>query len=135
MVVVQVGGFKCRALLDTGAGSSYISAALLDHIPKGCCKKEVRKIDMMLGTTTREVELSTIEIAGLTSAFSLSVEVSKVNKNELLVLDNPRYAEIIKNYAYMQGVTMEDQDTKDKTSSTYHSGGKRVCKAQDRNTP
>ena len=51
VVIVQVGGYKCRALLDTGAGSSYISAALLDQIPKKCCKKEIRKIDMMLGTT------------------------------------------------------------------------------------
>ena len=29
-VVVKVQGVKCRALLDTGAGSSYASAALLN---------------------------------------------------------------------------------------------------------
>jgi hypothetical protein len=108
VVIVQVGGFKCRALLDTGAGSSYVSAALLDQIPKRCSKKEVRKIDMMLGTTTREVELSTIQIGGLTGDFSLSVEVTKVNKNELLLLDNPRYEEIIKNHSHMKGVAMEN---------------------------
>ena len=68
---------------------------------------------MMLGTT-REVELSTIQIGGLTGDFSLSVEVTKVNKNELLLLDNPRYEEIIKNHSYMKGVAMEDHDLKDK---------------------
>ena len=31
VVVVEVEGIKCRALLDTGAGSSYASAALLDR--------------------------------------------------------------------------------------------------------
>jgi hypothetical protein len=90
-----------------------VSAALLDQIPKRCPKKEVRKIDMMLGTT-REVELSTIQIGGLTGDFSLLVEVTKVNKNELLLLDNPRYEEIIKNHSHMKGVAMEDHDLKDK---------------------
>ena len=32
VVVVKVLGVKCRALLDTGAGSSYASAALLDRL-------------------------------------------------------------------------------------------------------
>ena len=64
VVIVQVGGFKCRALLDTGTGSSYVSVALLDQIPIRCSNKEVMKIVMMLQTTTREVELSTIQIGG-----------------------------------------------------------------------
>ena len=114
VVIVQVGGYKCRALLDTGAGSSYISAALLDQIPKKCCKKEIRKIDMILGTTTREVEPSTIQVAGLAGDFSMPVEVTKVTKSELLYLDKPKYEEIIKTNEHMQGVTMDDHDTKDK---------------------
>ena len=32
VAVVEVQGVKCRALLDTGAGSSYASAALLDRL-------------------------------------------------------------------------------------------------------
>ena len=34
IVIVNVEGILCRLLLDTGAGSSYASAALLDKIPK-----------------------------------------------------------------------------------------------------
>ena len=34
LVVVEVCGIRCRALLDTGAGSSCASAALLDRIGK-----------------------------------------------------------------------------------------------------
>jgi hypothetical protein len=41
VVIVEVEGVKCRALLDTGAGSSYSSAALLDRIPKRPSKKEI----------------------------------------------------------------------------------------------
>ena len=32
VVVVNVEGIKCRALLDTGAGSSYASSALLERL-------------------------------------------------------------------------------------------------------
>ena len=32
VVVVDVNGVKCRALLDTGVGSSYASSAILDHL-------------------------------------------------------------------------------------------------------
>ena len=32
VVVVEVQGVKCRALQDTGTGSSYASAALLDRL-------------------------------------------------------------------------------------------------------
>lgn len=53
VVTVEVQGIRCRALLDTVAGSSYVFAALLDRVSSGKWKKEVRKIDMLLGTSTR----------------------------------------------------------------------------------
>ena len=34
VVVVLVDGIKVRALLDTGSGSSYASAALIDRLSK-----------------------------------------------------------------------------------------------------
>ena len=76
VVAVQVEGGKCRALLDTGAGRSYASAKLLDRLSS-------HRIKMMLGAT-REVELSTIDISATDGKFSLPVEVTKVNKGELL---------------------------------------------------
>ena len=106
VVVVDVEGTKCRALLDTGAGSSYSSAALLDRLPK--------RIEMMLGTTTREVELSQVEISATDGTFALQVEVTKVDKGGLLFLDNPRYQQAIKQNAHLSGVQMDDLDCKEK---------------------
>lgn len=114
VVIVEVEGVKCRALLDTGAGSSYASAALLERISKRKCRKEIRKIDMMLGATTREVELTTIEIKGTDGKFSLPVEVTKVNKGELLFIDNPRYQRMIEENPHLKGVKMEDLDQKER---------------------
>ena len=52
VVLVNVEGEKCRALLDTGAGSSYASAALLNRLSNLDRRKEVRRVEMMLGTVT-----------------------------------------------------------------------------------
>ena len=48
LVVVEVCGIRCRTLLDAGAGSSYVSAALLDRIGKQPVRKEFRRIEMLM---------------------------------------------------------------------------------------
>jgi hypothetical protein len=54
VVIFEVQGVKCRALVDTGAGSSYASAGLLNHIKAEPTKSDIRDIEMLLGTTTKE---------------------------------------------------------------------------------
>ena len=78
IVKVNVEGILCRALLDTGAGSSYASAALLDKIPKRTQTREVRGIEMMLGATTRQGELSSFTVQALDSSTELKSDVTKV---------------------------------------------------------
>ena len=48
VVVVEVCGIRCRTPLDTGAGSSYASAALLDRIGKQPVRKEFRNIEILM---------------------------------------------------------------------------------------
>ena len=47
VMVVDVDGIKCRALLDTDAGSSYASAALIKKLRKQPSRMEHKRIDMM----------------------------------------------------------------------------------------
>ena len=112
VVKVSVEGVLCRALLDTGAGSSYASAALLEKLPKRPRAKEVRRIEMMLGSTTREVELSTIKVRSTDGSEELNVDVTKVERRELLMIDNPHYQKIINSYDHLKGVEMTDCDPK-----------------------
>ena len=42
VVVVKVNGIKCRALLDTGAGSAYASSTLIDRLDIDDSRKEYR---------------------------------------------------------------------------------------------
>ena len=77
---VTVEGVLCRVLLDTGAGSLYASAALLEKLPTCSRAKEVRRIEMMPGSTTREVELSTIKARSTDGGEKLNVDVTNFRK-------------------------------------------------------
>ena len=113
VVIVEVQGVKCRALLDTGAGSSYASAALIDHLKVRPHQREVREIEMMMGVVTKPVELFNIKISSLKRDFTVNTEVTKVHKRELLSLENPRYKQCLDKYEHLKGVEMDDLDTKD----------------------
>ena len=65
VLVVKVINIMCRVLLDTGAGSSYASAALLDRMKLKPIKKETRNIDMMMCSTTKKLEIYDVEILEL----------------------------------------------------------------------
>ena len=65
VLVVKVINIMCRVLLDTGAGSSYASAALLDLLKLKPIKKETRNIDMMMCSTTKKLEIYDVEILEL----------------------------------------------------------------------
>ena len=114
VVVVSVEGVKCRALLDTGSGNSYASAALIDLLPKRGIRKEVRHVEMMLGSVTKEMELSTVHVEDVNGEFGMDVCVTKVDKGELLFVDNPHYEELINSYQHLEDVKMEDCDQKPK---------------------
>ena len=112
VVDVNVEGVICRALLDTGAGSSYASAALLDKLPKRPQSKEVRQIEMMLGSTTREVSISNIRVGATDGSYKIDVDVTRVERGNLLTIANPHYQKLIDSYNHLKGVTMEDKDSK-----------------------
>jgi hypothetical protein len=111
VVDVSVEGVICRALLDTGAGSSYASSALLDKLPRRSQSKEVRQIEMMLGSTIREVSISTINVGATDGSFKMDVEVTRVERGNLLMIANPNYQTLVDSYGHLEGVSMEDNDT------------------------
>ena len=113
VVIVEVQGVKCRALVDTGAGSSYASAGLLDYINAKPTKTDVRNIEMLLGTTTRKVDIFHIEIKSTSEDFSLEADVTKIEKHELLTLSNPRYNQILEKYQHLNRVVFNDKDCKE----------------------
>ena len=84
VVVVEVGGIRCRELLDTGAGSLYASSILLDEIKARPHETQTRTIEMMLGAQTKKLELYSVKVDSVETSFSLKVEVTRVEKENLL---------------------------------------------------
>ena len=103
VVVVEVAGIKCRALLDSGAGSSYASAALLERIGAKPHHSGLRKIEMMLGASSQVMEVYRVKLNSVKGNFEMEAEVTKVEEPHLMI-DNSRYKELLK------GVTMDEND-------------------------
>ena len=112
VVVVEVAGIKCRALLDSGAGSSYASAALLERIGAKPHHSGLRKIEMMLGASSRVMEVYRVKLNSVRGNFEMEAEVTKVEKPHFMMIGNPRYKKLVEKHPHLKGVTM-DETTRD----------------------
>ena len=56
-VLIKVNSVQTRIMLDSGAGSSYISANLLNKLNIKPCRTESRVIEEMYGTMDGRVEI------------------------------------------------------------------------------
>ena len=91
VVVVRINGYKFRALLDSGASHSYASSTVIKLIGAKCKSVGVRQIVMLTGVTTRKTHAYDASVESLNKDFVLDVSLTKIEKNELLELKNPRY--------------------------------------------
>ena len=112
VVVIEVNGVKCRALIDTGASSSYASAQLVDTLKIKPYEVKYKKVEMLVSTLTARMETYKTTIASTSSAYKLEVDFIKVEKGKLLEVENPKYEQIIGAYPHLTGVKMDDMDTK-----------------------
>ena len=59
------------------------------------------------------MELSSITVRAVDGSVELKkADVTQANRKELLIIDNPNYQKIIVSYAHLQGVHMDDSDSK-----------------------
>ena len=112
VVVVEVAGVKCRALLDSGVGSSYASAAFIEQIGARSHHSGMRKIEMMLDTVNRTMDIYRIKLRSLKGDFEMEADVTKVEKPQLMMFKKPHYKNILAKYPHLKGVTMDDADDK-----------------------
>ena len=67
----------------------------------------------MLHTSNTFIDIYDVEITNTKGDFTVNTEVSKVDRAELIPMPNPHYKDIIQTYTHLQGVQMEDNDTKE----------------------
>lgn len=112
VVLVEVDGIKTRALLDTGVGSSYLSTKLISALRKRPVETKTKTIEMMIGSTTTRVEIYNAEVKSTNDKFKMNVSLTKVHKPELVRIENPKKKELISRYSHLEGVHMDDDNTK-----------------------
>lgn len=50
VLVIEVTGIKCKALIDSGAGSSYVSARLIELLHLKPTDDKTKTIDMLMSS-------------------------------------------------------------------------------------
>lgn len=70
------------------------------------------QIEMMFGTSNKVININGLQNRSLDDKFSLQAEVNKVNCIEFLTLENPKCTEMVEQFSYLRGVTIEDEGEK-----------------------
>ena len=83
VLTVKVDGIMCRALIDTGVGSSYASAKLLDLLKKKPSETKTKRVEMLMSSKVTKLEVYDTVVESLEGNYQMSVKMTKVNKAEL----------------------------------------------------
>ena len=113
VVVVKVNGIECRALIDSGAGSSYALAKLIERLNVKPVESKVKQVDMLMNTSTVRMESYQATVEAVNGSFQMEVQLNKVHKGELLKIENPNYEKLISTYPHLNEFNMDDKDTKE----------------------
>ena len=115
ILVVCVNGMMTRALMDSGSGTSYISAHLVNMLNVKPSRYTSSRVEIMVAVKHVNLQMYEVEVSSLTEDYRTQVEFAKVDmKGPLLTVDNPNYREIVKKYSHLKGVEILDTDTKEK---------------------
>ena len=112
IVLVKVNGVTCRALLDTGATVSYASGYLLDRLKLRPTRMHTRRIQTIVGVVTKRSEIFKVQANYTEEKYVIPLSVMRIDRAELLSVENPNYAVMISKYPHLKGVYMEDTDLK-----------------------
>ena len=112
VVLVKVNGITVRALIDSGAGSSYASAKLIDTLNLKPCEVKTKRVDMLMGSCVERFETYETVMTSTDDKYQMDVRLTKVHKDKLLAIDNPNYDAIIARYSHLSDVKISDDDKK-----------------------
>ena len=73
-----------------------------------------QRIDMLMGSKTSQMEIYDAKISSIDGSFKLEAKLTKINKTELLTIDNPEYGNLIERYQHLDAVRMDDRDSKER---------------------
>ena len=112
VLAIDVEGVKCRALIDTGTGSSYASSKLINKINKKPICRESKRIKTLMHSEVKK-EIYQFEIGDINQEFKIGFAINKLEKEILLELPNPNYPEIQTSYNHLKDIINHTETNKE----------------------
>ena len=97
---------------DTAASTSYASSSLINALEKKMLRKEAREIEMMLGTKKTVLEVYAAELKSIVGDFSMTTEITKLDKPVVTEVQNPDFVGILEKHAHLRGFNIADVSKK-----------------------
>ena len=91
VVVVEVDGIRCSALLNIEAGSSDASAVLISKRNRKPDRRKYKRIEMMITWTNQKIEMHKVQVSAIERVLSLPTTQSKKDIGTLLTILNPMW--------------------------------------------
>ena len=111
VVLLKVDNIITRALINTGAGSSYVSGGNL--LTKKPCDTSTKRVEMLMGSHLTRMKTFNVVVELRDGSFKMDTKLTKVSKNELLRFDNPHYEDVKAKYTLLSPVRFADNDKND----------------------
>jgi hypothetical protein len=112
-LLVKVNGVLTRALIDSGANSSYVSSKVVGMLNKKPSQSMTKQVETLMGTHFTKLEVYDAELSSFDEKFKMDVKLTKVDKTELLTIPNPHFETMTAPYPHLEPVVITDKDTKD----------------------
>ena len=87
------------------------------------------------GKNRREEQGKNLCLRVVKKDFALNTRVTRINKKELLMLDNPRYTERIAYHSHLYGVEIEDQSLEERLPVHIILGANKYAQIRTRTPP
>ena len=84
IVVINMGRYIFRALLDSGVSHSYVSSTVISLIKAEVKSTSWRQIAMLRGVETRTMQVYKVVMCSVAGDFTLNINVTEIEKRELL---------------------------------------------------
>ena len=84
MIIIGIEGIKCRALIDTGPGASYVSSNI-DRVNKKPIRKQYKRIETIMGSSTKSIPVYSVEIRDSDHDFKLQTEIQNIKTYRIVI--------------------------------------------------
>ena len=112
-LVIIGNGEKFRAMLDTGAGSSFASSTFIHHLGIKPSYWEQKNIETMTTTVHQNLPVYEVKLCSVDGSQCLDVKLNKLDRPVITTLNNPRIADLKRRHPYLKGIHFDCEDERD----------------------